>query len=155
MVPRTGRPRCYALVLELQKEASLRSIEATDRFTPGSLKQLGLIKVIGKGGRRRTARIPEALYERLQMYFCRAGDGPLARRRAYQLALRRAALATGGRTTGSHAQRRTSAVEIKNAKYLADGLTPRHARAQAVEDTVEHLGHSRTRQDLAGAYLGG
>jgi hypothetical protein len=28
------------------------------------------------------------------------------------------------------------------------------ARKLAVEDTVEHLGHSRTRKDLADAYLG-
>src|SRR6185436_8431297 len=34
---RTGQPRAYALALELQKEAALRSIEATDRFTRGSL----------------------------------------------------------------------------------------------------------------------
>src|SRR5438552_3003368 len=34
---RTGQPRGYALALELQKEASLRSIEATDRFTRLSL----------------------------------------------------------------------------------------------------------------------
>src|SRR5687767_138848 len=37
---RSGEPRGYALALELQKEGSLRSIEATERFTRQSL--LGL-----------------------------------------------------------------------------------------------------------------
>ena len=72
------------------------------------------------------------------------------------MALRRAILAVGGQATGSHSQRRTSAVELKNLKYrehLAAGATTRDARKLAVEDTVEHLGHSRTRKDLAGAYL--
>jgi hypothetical protein len=154
---RSGRVRGYALVLELQKEGGLRSIEATDRFTPQSLLGPSLIEVVGKGGRRRQAAISERLYEALQMHFCRAGDGPLAPRRAYQLALRRAILAAGGQATGSHAQRRTSAVEHKNLRYQlhrAAGLTTRAAKREAVEDTVEHLGHSRARKDLADAYLG-
>lgn len=154
---RSRKPRAYALVLELQKEASLRSIEATDRFTAGCLKESVLIEVVGKGGRLRRAPISERLYEALQMHFCRAGEGPLAPRRAYQVALRRAILAAGGQATGSHAQRRTSAVEFKNQKYrehLAAGETTQDARAQAVEDTVEHLGHSRTRKDLRDSYLG-
>src|SRR5439155_3035959 len=58
---RTGQPRGYALALELQKEASLRSIEATDRFTRQSLLGLegdrGKIAICGKGGRVRTAFI--------------------------------------------------------------------------------------------------
>ena len=44
----------------------------------------------------------------------------------YQVALRRAVLAVGGTSTGSHAQRRTSAVEEKNRRYrdhLKDGNT--------------------------------
>jgi hypothetical protein len=154
---RKGSPRGYALALELQKEASLRSIEATDRFTAQSLIGQGRIAIIGKGGRPRTAEISERLYERLQMHFCRSNESALARRRAYQVALRRAILAAGGQATGSHAQRRTSAVELKNRKYrqhLDAGRTTREARRQAVEDTVEHLGHSRTRKDLASAYLG-
>jgi hypothetical protein len=67
-------------------------------------------------------------------------------------------LAVGGKATGSHAQRRTSAVEMKNLKYrehLAAGATTRNARKFALQDAVEHLGHSRTRKDLAAAYLGG
>jgi hypothetical protein len=62
----------------------------------------------------------------------------------------------GGTSTGSHAQRRTSAVEAKNSKYkfhLQDGKTTEQARKLAVEDTVQHLGHSRHRKDLAVAYL--
>ena len=62
----------------------------------------------------------------------------------------------GGKSTGSHSQRRTSAVEAKNAKYLdylKDGKTTRDARRLAVEETVEHLGHSRNRKDQARAYL--
>lgn len=155
---RTGRPRAYALALELQKEASLRSIEATQRFTAACLKELGQIEVLGKGGRRRTAKISDGLYERLQMHFCRSAEASLASLRGYQVALRRAVLAVGGNATGSHAQRRTSAVEHKNHQYrehLASGATTQEARKLAVEDTVEHLGHSRTRKDLGCAYLGG
>ena len=65
-------------------------------------------------------------------------------------------LAVGGTSAVSHAQRRTSAVEAKNAKYkdhLRDGKTTKEARQLAVQDTVEHLGHSRHRKDLADAYL--
>jgi hypothetical protein len=154
---RSCRPRAYALVLQLQKEASLRSIEATDRFTTRCLLPGGLIEVVGKGGRRRQVAISDRLYEALQMHFCHAGEGPLAPLRSYQLALRRAILAVGGQATGSHAQRRTSAVEMKNSKYrvhLAAGLTTKQARRSAIEDVVEHLGHSRTRKDLGDAYLG-
>ncbi len=155
---KSGRPRGYALALELQKEASLRSIEATDRFTSGSLVGNGKIEILGKGGRRRQASISGPLYEQLQFHFCHSQEAALAPRRAYQAALRRAILAVGGQATGSHAQRRASAVELKNIKYrehLSAGKTTKNARRLAVEDTVEHLGHSRTRQDLAGAYLGG
>ncbi len=63
-------------------------------------------------------------------------------RRAYQVAIRRARLAVGGKATGSHAHRRTSAVEMKNLKYrehLAAGATTRTARKLSVRDTVEHL----------------
>ncbi len=157
---RNGLPRGYALALELQKEASLRSIEATDRFTRGSLLGLdgdkGRISILGKGGRVRTALISGDLYRRLEAHFSRAKAEALAPRRAYQVALRRATLAVGGKATGSHAQRRTSAVELKNRKYrdhLQAGATTRDARKKAVEDTVEHLGHSRNRKDLAKAYL--
>ncbi len=63
---RTGQPRGYTLALELQKEASLRSIEATDRFTSQSLLGLegdnGRISILGKGGRVRTAFISKDLY---------------------------------------------------------------------------------------------
>jgi hypothetical protein len=158
---RSGQPRGYALALELQKEASLRSIEATDRFGRHSMLSLdgdkGKISITGKGGRARTAEISRDLYTRLQAHFSRSKSDALAPRRAYQVALRRAVLAVGGETTGSHAQRRTSAVELKNAKYkdhVKAGKSTRKARQLAVQDTVEHLGHSRNRKDLALAYLG-
>ena len=157
---RTG-PRAYALVLELQKEASLRSIEATDRFSRRSLLGLeddrGKISILGKGGRVRTAFLSADLYRRLETHFSRSNVEALAPRRAYQVALRRATLAVGGQATGSHAHRRTSAVEEKNSRYndhLKDGKTTKKARQLAVQDTVEHLGHSRNRRDLAAAYLG-
>jgi hypothetical protein len=157
---RIGLPRGYALALELQKEASLRSIEATDRFGRQSLTGLkgekGQISILGKGGRIRTALISADLYRRLEAHFERSKAAALAPRRAYQIALRRAVLAVGGTSTGSHAQRRTSAVEAKNSKYkshLQDGKTTEQARKLAVQDTVEHLGHSRHRKDLAVAYL--
>jgi len=83
--------------------------------------------------------------------------GPsLAPLRAYQVAVRRATLAVGGQATGTHSHRRTSAEELKNAKYkdhLKDGKTTKKASEMAVEDAIEHLGHSRNRRDLAAAYL--
>jgi hypothetical protein len=157
---RTGQPRGYALALELQKEASLRSIEATDRFGRQCLLGLegdkGKIGIVGKGGRLRRAFISKDLYQRLADHFDRSKVEALAPRRAYQVALRRATLAVGGSATGSHAHRRTSAVESKNRKYkdhLKDGKTTRKAHQLAVQDTVEDLGHSRSRKDLAAAYL--
>jgi hypothetical protein len=158
---RTGAPRAYALVLELQKEASLRSIEATDRLSRESLMGLGddkgRIAILGKGGRVRTAFVSSQLYHRLEAHFSRSKAPALAPRRAYQVALRRATLAVSGKVTGSHAHRRTSALEEKNARYqdhLKKGKTTKKARRLAVEETVEHLGHSRNRRDLAAAYLG-
>src|SRR5262245_25036474 len=63
---RTAMPRAYALVLELQKEAALRSIEATERFNRSSLLGMegdrGKISILGKGGRTRTAFISADLY---------------------------------------------------------------------------------------------
>ena len=101
--------------------------------------------------------ISKGLYGRLEDHFRRSKAESLAPRRAYQIALRRATLAVGGQATGSHAHRRTSAEELKNSKYkdhLKDGETTQNARRLAVEDTIEHLGHSRNRADLAKAYLG-
>jgi len=72
------------------------------------------------------------------------------------VALRRATLAVGCKATGSHAHRRTAAVEEKNERYwkhLKDGKKTKDARRLAAEDTVEHLGHSRNRRDQAAAYL--
>lgn len=158
---RKGEPRGYAMALEMQKEGSLRSIEATERFTLQSLLGLegddGRIAILGKGGRVRTVLISKDLFSRLEAHFSQSKAGSLAPLRAYQVAVRRATLAAGGQTTGTHAHRRTSAVEVKNAKYkdhLKDGKTTKKARQLAVQDTVEHLGHSRNRKDLALAYLG-
>lgn len=157
---RSGVPRAFHLALRLQKEASLRSIEATERFGPACLVgvegETGRIEVLGKGGRHREAEISRDLFEKLQHHFERVPVGPLSPLRAYQQAVRRATLAVGGRSTGTHAHRRTSATEFKNRLYhdhLREGLSPPKARVLAVEETVEHLGHSRTRTDTASAYL--
>jgi hypothetical protein len=157
---RRSEPRGYALALELQKEGSLRSIEATERFTRQSLLGLegdkGRIAVLGKGGRVRTVLISKDLYARLEGHFGRSKAANLAPLRAYQVAVRRATLAVGGGATGTHAHRRASAVEVKNERYkkhLKDGKTTKKASELAVQDTVEHLGHSRNRRDLAAAYL--
>jgi hypothetical protein len=83
-------------------------------------------------------------------------EAHFTRSKVSALALRRAVLAVGGTSTGSHAQRRTSAVEAKNARYkdhLREGKTTKKAGQLAVQDTVEHLGHSRNRRDLGMAYL--
>ena len=153
-------PRAYSLVVRLQKEASLRAIEATERFTRQSLvgmtEERGNISVLGKGGRVRSAMISRELYTQIESYFRNSSQESLAPKRAYQQALRRATLEVGGRSTGSHAHRRTSAEEKKNALYrgyVEQGLPPRQARENAVQDAVEHLGHSRYRRDSASAYL--
>ena len=94
---------------------------------------------------------------RLRNHFERSKATTLAWRRAYLSALRRAARSSGGRVGGSHAHRRTSAMEHKNTQYskhLEMGKAPKQARQRARQDTVEHLGHSRHRKDLAVAYLG-
>ncbi len=157
---RTGQIRGYALALELQKEGGLRSVEATDRFTRLSLAGIqgerGMVTVLGKGGRMRTVDIALDLYGRLEGHFRQSTSPTLASLRPYQVALSRATLAVGGRATGSHANRRTSATEHCNDRYhdyRAQGLTPKEARRRAVEDTVERLGHSRKRRDVAAAYL--
>lgn len=62
------------------------------------------------------------------MRFCRAGDVPLTPHRGYRLALRRTILAVGGQATGSHAQRRTSAVELKNHTYRKHLVTSEAVR---------------------------
>lgn len=157
---RTGQARGYSLALELQKEGGLRSIEATERFTRLSLAGMqgerGLITVLGKGGRMRTVDVSVDLYRRLEVHFGRSPSPTLASLRAYQVALSRVTLAVGGRATGSHANRRTSATDFYNDRYhdyRAQGLTPEEAKRRAVEDTVERLGHSRSRKDVAAAYL--
>lgn len=157
---RSGVPRGYHLACELQKEAGLRAVEATGRLKANSLLALegerGKLSVIGKGGRVREVEISRDLYQRLAAYFERRPGGSLAPRRAYLAALRRATLASGGRATGSHAHRRTSAVEFKNQqyrKYLTSGFSPEQASLKAIQDAVERLGHSRVRRDVAAAYL--
>jgi hypothetical protein len=157
---RRGAPRGYALALELQKEGSLRSVEATDRFTRQCLLGFegdkGRVAIVGKGGRVRTVLISKELYGRLEDHFKCSKAESLAPLRAYQVAVRRATLAVGGKATGTHAHRRTSAVEVKNEKYkkhLKEGATTKNASELAIQDAVEHLGHSRTRKDLAAAYL--
>jgi site-specific recombinase XerD len=159
-VLRTGVVRGYSLALELQKEAGLRSVEATERFTRLSLAGIqgerGMVTVLGKGGRMRTVDISRDLYARLDGHFRQSTSPTLASLRSYQVALSRATLAVGGRSTGSHANRRTSATDYCNDRYhdyRAQGLTPEEARRRAVEDTVERLGHSRNRKDVAVAYL--
>jgi site-specific recombinase XerC len=155
-----AEPRAYHLVVRLQQEASLRVIEATERFTRETLRGLvgeeGTLSILGKGGRIRLVRISKDLYQRIEAHFMRSKETELADRRGYQQALRRATLAVGGRATGSHAHRRTSATEIKNERYweyAKAGVAPKEARERAVQDTVEHLGHSRWRKDSAAAYL--
>jgi len=146
--------------LELQKEAGVRAIEATDRLTrlslAGTQGDRGMITVLGKGGRMRTVDISRNLYDRVEAYFRRSASPTLAPLRGYQVALSRATLAVGGRATGSHAHRRTAASDYYTARYhhyRAQGLTPAEARKRAVGDAVERLGHSRNRKDVAAAYL--
>jgi len=158
---RTGQVRGYHLALELQREGGLRSVEATERLTrlslAGTKGDRGMISVLGKGGRMRTVDISLDQYSRLGAYFGQSSGATLAPLKAYQVALSRAVLAVGGRATGSHANRRTSATDYCNDRYhdyRAEGMTPEEARQRAVEDTVERLGHSRNRKDVALAYLG-
>lgn len=75
-------PRAYALAARLQQEASLRAIEATERFGQASLLGLsaekGIISILGKGGRIRTAEISLDLYERIEEHFKRSTRMDLA-----------------------------------------------------------------------------
>lgn len=157
---RTGQPRGYHLALELQKEGTLRAIEATERFRKESLLGVhgdrGLVSILGKGGRVRQVDISKDLYVRLATHFDRAGGAPLASLSGYRVALSRACVAVGGRTTASHANRRESASRFCKQRYFAyrkQGLTPAEASQLAAQDAVERLGHSRNRKDVAAAYL--
>lgn len=157
---RTGQPRGYHLALELQKEGTLRAIEATERFRKESLlgitSERGLVSVLGKGGRLRQVDISKDLYTRLAAHFARVGDSALASLSAYRIALSRACVSVGGRTTASHANRRSSATQFCKARYLyyrQQGLRPAEASSRAAQDAVERLGHSRNRRDVAAAYL--
>lgn len=116
-LPRTSTCTRLIISIDLAESAALEG----DR---------GKIAILGKGGRVRTALISEELYRRLEAHFSRSKAETLAPRRAYQVALRRATLAVGGTATGSHAHRRTSAVEEQNARYrdhLKDGKTTKKA----------------------------
>jgi hypothetical protein len=118
---RTGLPRGYALLSSSRRRpACARSRPPTASAgspSQGSQGTKAGFSILGKGGRARTALISVDLYRRLEAHFERSKAAALAPRRAYQVALRRAVLAVGGTSTGSHAQRRTSAQELKNAKY--------------------------------------
>jgi hypothetical protein len=94
---------------------------------------MATIRVVGKGGRVRTATVSRGLYEGIEERFRRSLAPSLAERRGCPQALRRATLAVGGRSTGSHAHRRTSATELKNRLYWGyakEGL-PAAARPKA------------------------
>ena len=104
----------------------------------------------------RQLSISRDLYRDLESHFERSSLRNLAPLRAYQAAHRRAVLFAGGRSTGTHAERRTSAQELKNREYWRErelGLSPREAAEEARRTTVEELGHSRMRKDVERAYI--
>ncbi len=150
---RTGLPRGYHLAAELQSRCGLRAEEASERMTP---KRLSFCDVIGKGGRERDLAIPQDLLDRLRAFFAETGAAYIAPLRAYEAAIRRAVLAVGGRSTGTHARRRLWAEEFKRSRYreyIARGLTAAAASEHALADTLEALGHGRDRRELRRAYL--
>jgi len=128
----------------------------TERFTRASIKGSGVIECIGKGGQVVQARISEQLYSAIVEHFNRAGE-PLAARRGYQAAWRRAVEAVHGQVTGTHGLRRLSTQEFYRDEYrerLSSGSSPHEAKQTAREEAVQRLGHSRDRADQAAAYLG-
>ncbi len=151
----TGLARGYHLAAELQSRCGLRAVEATERLTLDRLVE-GNVIVQGKGGRERRLPLPQDLLHRLREFFQTTGASHLAPLRAYEVAVRRAVLAVGGRATGTHARRRLWAEEFKNAQYreyLSNGLAPEVASERALADTLEALGHGRDRRELRRAYL--
>lgn len=153
---RTGRPRAYHLAAQLQIETAGRSISVTDRLTRDCLTEPQRIRVIGKGGRLVEAPLSPELFAALCRYLDQTG-GPLAERRAYQMAWRRAIRTARGRAGGTHGLRRLAAREFYKEGYrmnLATGSSPGEARREARAETVARLGHSRHRTDQAATYLG-
>jgi len=151
----TGLPRGYHLAAELQSRCGLRAFEATERMTPNRLVK-GSVEVRGKGGRERGRPMPQDLLERLLAFFEATGASQLAPLRAYETAVRRAIIAVGGQATGTHARRRLWAEAYRNEQYehyLSIGLEPDVASKRALADTLEALGHGRTRRELRAAYL--
>jgi len=149
----TGLPRGYHLAAELQSRCGLRAFEATERMTSDRLVGCD---VRGKGGRERDLPIPQDLLDRLRAFFAATGAACLAPLRAYETAVRRAVIAVGGRSTGTHARRRLWAADYKNERYrhyVSMGLPPAAASARALADTLEALGHGRERRELRRAYL--
>jgi hypothetical protein len=68
----------------------------------------------------------------------------------------RAVTAVGGRATGTHALRRLWAEAYRNdryGQYLVQGLQGADASGQALEDTLDALGHGRDLRELRVAYL--
>ena len=153
---RTGQPRAYHLAAKLQVETAARSVSVTDRLTRSCLKGGNRIEIVGKGGRRIAAEVSPDLYIAVQDHLEKAGE-PLADRRSYQMAWRRAVRAAGGRAAGTHGLRRLSAREFYTHTYrkmTAAGAPPEQARREAREETIARLGHSRDRTDQAACYLG-
>jgi len=150
-----ARPRGYGLAAELQRACGLRAVEATDRLTPCRLAD-GRVTVDGKGGRIRVLDVRPELFQRLKSFFDRSGASRLAALRGYETAWRRAILAVGGRSTGTHALRRLWAEEHRGARYrihVAAGIAAQDAARRALADTLEALGHGRERAELRVAYM--
>lgn len=148
--------RAYHLAARLQLETGARSVSVTERFTKLSLKGAGVVECRGKGGQSTHSSVSPELYARLEDYLNRVG-GPLADRRRYQAAWRRAIDAAGGRVTGTHGLRRLSTHDFYRDHYarrVAVGSSPSEARRAARQDAVLRLGHSRDRSDQAACYLG-
>ncbi len=152
---RTGQPRAYHLAARLQMETAARSVSVTDRIMTGSLKGANGLEVIGKGGQAHIAQVSADLYAAVAEHLENAGE-PLADRRGYQAAWRRAVEAAEGRVTGTHGLRRLSTQDFYRDEYarrIADGASPAEARQIARGEAVQRLGHSRDREDQAACYL--
>ena len=152
---RTGQCRGYHLAARLQMETSVRSVSATVRVGPESIRDDGSIALVGKGGKVQPFELSRDLHKTLSLYF-RHNPGPLAPQRAYQLSYRRAIETAGGRVKGTHGARRRSAREFCKQAYKEarkSGLSPGEASDKAQGDAVERLGHGRNRIDHRRWYL--
>ena len=129
---------CRVCELEFGREA-LRGLTITDHG-----ETVGLLHLIGKGGKERDVTISEQTYQELDRTL--EPGRVLVNAEAYRKAVYRVQKALGFRTFGTHKIRRTSAYRFfsdQSYALRATRLTSLTASATARSATAERLGHVR------------